>query len=260
MIYKVHRRFLDFLEELERMFEREAEFFKIPKHLIKGKRLRAIISYISGKIHGVPRESAIKAAYALEMIHAASIIHDDIMDNAEMRRGGDVLNRILPTSTAVIIGDILFTKALKEVSEFPVFFRRISDAVYNMALGQYIEETMEVFDEDSYLDVIYKKTATLYEVAFEAGPLLSGFEDPNLRDAGRMFGMAFQILDDCDDYLEDEGKPTLPRILESLGTSDPLNLSKDRAAHYLRGVEWNLERLGYLGEFYDVLEYMWERV
>jgi hypothetical protein len=75
-----------------------------------------------------------------------------------------------------------------------------------------------------------------------------------------MFGMAFQILDDCEDYLEDEGKPTLPHILESLGAKDSITLSKDKASFYLRGAEWNLERLGYLGEFWDLLEYMWERL
>ncbi len=260
MIYKFHSKFAEFLEELEALLEKEAEFFKIPKHLIKGKRLRAIISYISGKIHGIPRENAIKVAYSLEMIHAASLIHDDIMDNAESRRGGSVLNRIIPTSTAVIIGDILFTKAIKEISQLPVFFMRLSHAVYEMALGQYLEDTLEISNEELYLDVIYRKTATLYEVAFEAGALISGFEDPTLRDAGRMFGIAFQILDDCDDYLEDEGKPTLPRILENMGVKDPLSLSKDKAMFYLRGVEWSLERLGYLREFWDVLEYMWERV
>jgi octaprenyl-diphosphate synthase len=260
LIYKIREKFSDFLDELEKSLEREAENFNIPKYLIKGKRLRGIISYISGNIHKVPRNISLKVAYALEMVHGASLIHDDIMDNAETRRGGNVLNRILPTSTAVIIGDLLFTKALREISEFPLFFRRLTNAVYEMALGQYIEDTVKISDEDTYLDVIYKKTATLYEVAFEAGALLSGFEDPILRDAGRMFGMAFQILDDCEDYVEDEGKPTLPHILENLGAKDPITLSKDKASFYLRGAEWNLERLGYLGEFWDLLEYMWERV
>jgi len=183
LIYKIRKKFSDFLDELEKSLEREAENFNIPKYLIKGKRLRGIISYISGNIHKVPRNISLKVAYALEMVHGASLIHDDIMDNAETRRGGNVLNRILPTSTAVIIGDLLFTKALREISEFPLFFRRLTNAVYEMALGQYIEDTVKISDEDTYLDVIYKKTATLYEVAFEAGALLSGFEDPILRDA-----------------------------------------------------------------------------
>ncbi|MEO0147442.1 MAG: polyprenyl synthetase family protein [candidate division WOR-3 bacterium] len=261
-MYKFKEKFSYYLEALEKILEQEADFFKVPRYLIKGKRLRAIISHISGEIYDIPLEDTINTGYALEMIHAASLIHDDIMDNAETRRGGKVLNKILPTNLAVIVGDLLFTKALSLISKYTLFSQKLSFAVYNMSLGQYREELIssEEYDEHIYLNIIYKKTATLYEVAFETGALLSGFENPQLRDAGRMFGLAFQILDDCDDYYEDEGKPTLPQIYKRIGLPNPLELSKDRAKEYLWGVEWNLNRIGVLEHFKEILDYMWERV
>ncbi|MEO0150042.1 MAG: polyprenyl synthetase family protein, partial [candidate division WOR-3 bacterium] len=170
-MYKFKEKFSYYLEALEKILEQEADFFKVPRYLIKGKRLRAIISHISGEIYDIPLEDTINTGYALEMIHAASLIHDDIMDNAETRRGGKVLNKILPTNLAVIVGDLLFTKALSLISKYTLFSQKLSFAVYNMSLGQYREELIssEEYDEHIYLDIIYKKTATLYEVAFETG-------------------------------------------------------------------------------------------
>lgn len=262
MIYKFRERFSYYLEELERLLEQEADFFRVPRYIIKGKRLRAIISHISGRIYNIPFEDTINTGYALEMIHAASLIHDDIIDNSETRRGGTVLNRIFSTNLAVLVGDLLFTKAFSLISKYTVFSQKLSLAVYNMALGQYKEKLIgsEEYNEHVYLDIIYKKTATLYEVAFETGALLSGFENPQLRDAGKMFGLAFQILDDCDDYYEDEGKPTLPQIYKRLNSPNPIELSKNVAKGYLRGAEWNLERVGVLEYFKEILDYMWEKV
>ncbi len=244
------------------MLEDEAKYFNIPIYLIKGKRLRAIISYISGRIYDHPLEKTLITGYSLEMIHAASLIHDDIIDDSETRRGGKTLNRILTTRLSVLIGDLLFTKALVKVSSFPKFFSILSNVVYNMALGQYEEDvlTVESVDEHTYLDIIYKKTASLYEIAFETGKLLKGEEDHTLREAGKMFGMAFQILDDCDDYVEDEGKPTLPYIYQRLGYENPLDKAKMKASYYLRGSEWNLHRAGIFEHFSDVFSYMWSRL
>ncbi len=261
-IESIKDKFSYFLKPLENLLESEAKSLNIPFYLIKGKRLRAIISHISGLAFDQPLENTVMSGYALEMIHAASLIHDDIVDDSETRRGGETLSKILTTRLSVLIGDLIFTKALVKVMGFPKFYSSLAVTVYKMALGQYEEDVLssDIYDEHIYLDIIYKKTASLYEIAFESGLLLRNEENIFLRESGKMFGMAFQILDDCDDYYEDEGKFNLPRIYEKMGHDDPIGIAKVKAKFYLEGSEWNLRRYGIFKYFSDIFDYMWARV
>jgi len=260
-IWEKHSRFL---EKLEGLLEETARWLDIPVYLIKGKRLRAISSNISCNIFGVGEDVSVLSGYALEMIHAASLIHDDIVDEADTRRGGRTLNDIFSIRRAVLVGDLVFTKALSEVAKVnvPLYLSSMSETVYKMSYGQYLEDVTppERFDEHLYLEVIYNKTASLYELAFVSGSLIVGRDDPYLREAGRSFGMAFQILDDWDDYDEDVGKPTLPHIYEMQDHPDPRGATLDMAKRYLKRVEWELERGGFKGHFTELLDYMWSRI
>ncbi len=253
-----------YLERLEKLLEETARWLDIPVYLIKGKRLRAISSNISCTIFGVNEDVSVLSGYALEMIHAASLIHDDIVDEADTRRGGRTLNDIFSIRRAVLVGDLVFTRALSEVAKVnvPLYLSSMSDTVYKMAYGQYLEDVTppEKFDEHLYLEVIYNKTASLYELAFVSGSLIVGRDDPYLREAGKSFGMAFQILDDWDDYEEDVGKPTLPHIYERQGHPDPRGTTLDLAKRYLERVEWELERGGFKDHFTELIDYMWSRI
>jgi len=260
-IWKNHETFLGLLEE---KLEEMARWLGMPVYLIKGKRLRAIASHISCQIHDVEMEVAVLSGYALEMIHAASLIHDDIVDEANTRRGGRTLNDIFSIRRAVLVGDLVFTRALSEVAkhDLSLYLSSMAQTVYLMSYGQYVEDITppERFDEHLYLDVIYNKTASLYELAFVSGSLISGRDDPHLRAAGKSFGMAFQILDDYDDYEEDEGKPTLPHIYARMGYPDPAGMTLNLARSYLKRTEWELERGGFSDSFSDLLSYMWSRL
>lgn len=252
------------MEKLEVLLEEMARWLDIPVYLIKGKRLRAIASNISCGIFSIDEGTAVLSGYALEMIHAASLIHDDIVDEANTRRGGRTLNDIFSIRRAVLVGDLVFTKALSEVAKVgvPLYLSAMSETVYKMSYGQYVEDVTppDRFDEHLYLDVIYNKTASLYELAFVSGSLIAGEDNPFLREAGKSFGMAFQILDDRDDYDEDVGKPTLPHIYERMGHPDPIGATLEVAKRYLERVEWELERGGFKGYFGELLDYMWSRV
>ncbi len=252
-----------YLRMLETRLEDTAKWLNIPVYLIKGKRLRAIASHISCQIFGIDVETAVLSGYALEMIHAASLIHDDIVDEANTRRGGRTLNDIFSIRRAVLVGDLVFTKALSDVAgmNVPSYLSAMSDTVYKMSYGQYVEDVTPPgeFDEHLYLDVIYNKTASLYELAFVSGSLIRGTDDPYLREAGKSFGMAFQILDDRDDYDEDVGKPTLPHIYERMGHPDPKGATLKMARHYLERTEWELERGGFKEYFGELLDFMWSR-
>ncbi len=254
----------EFLRRLEGKLEETARWLNIPTYLIKGKRIRAISSHLSCEVYGVDLDTAVLSGYVLELIHAASLVHDDIVDDAQTRRGGRTLNFLFSTRRAVLIGDLIFTKALRDTArrDLNLYLKAMSETVYKMSYGQYQEDItpFEDFDEHLYLSVIYNKTASLYELAFASGPLIARSPNPHMAEAGKYFGMAFQILDDCDDYEEDEGKPTLPHIYSNMGIEDPHGAAISLAASYLRRTEWELDRAGVKGYFEDLLDYMWSRI
>ncbi len=194
-----------------------------------GKRLRPLIVLYSSFACGFEnRESALVLGSIVELIHTASLLHDDIIDGADYRRGRRVANAVFGTTAAVLGGDYLYSLAFNMVLDFDVEIARIiSKAAYLLAEGE-IKEIENSFRCDitleEYYDVIYKKTAVLLEASSESGAVLSGggFRD-NLKNYGRYLGFAFQIKDDCLDYQSEveklgkdagvdlkEGKMTLP--------------------------------------------------
>ncbi len=182
------------------------------KHLPKGKRLRAkLVLKIAGDT-----DEAIRLAAIIELVHAASLLHDDVIDEAMTRRGVSSVNATDGSKVAVMMGDILYSKAYTQLVAFETkIAQAVAKAVTILSMGEYIDVKMgESFnsDEQAYLDMIYKKTASLIEATAYCAALLSGKEAESYRIYGKNLGLSFQIIDDILDIVSDEktlGKPAL---------------------------------------------------
>lgn len=193
------------------------------RHLIssRGKYIRAL-SVINcaedenGKVH----PNAIKAAAAIEILHLATLVHDDIIDNAELRRGDVTLQKKYGKRTAVICGDYLLTVALRMAGSVEnkkdYLDLKLPDFISRLCLGelnQHINNGNINLSIYKYLKIISGKTAALFEASYMAGAILSGCSEKEAnryRQLGYYVGMIFQLSDDCIDFedtVEDAHKP-----------------------------------------------------
>ena len=185
----------------------------------KSKRFRPTLLLLSAKHDGPVPDEAITAAACVEMIHTATLVHDDFIDEASTRRGLRSVNDAWSPATALVMGDYFYSKALDALSRHGLrdALDRLASATLKMSQAEMMQlETKNNLDIDraTYLDIIDRKTASLIESACAIG---AGFH-PGLADAtdafgefGRKIGFVFQITDDIFDYLGDErrlGKPT----------------------------------------------------
>ncbi len=191
-----------------------------------GKKLRPALTLITAEAVGGSRENALKAGSAIELIHTFSLIHDDIMDNDDMRRGMPSVHKVWGEDVAILAGDTLFSKAFEIIinsnSEVitPVQINNtlstVADACVKICEGQALDMEFENrFDvsEDEYFEMIFKKTGALISASTKVGAIMGG-ADREVIDAmyeyGRLIGFAFQIQDDYLDLVSDEetlGKP-----------------------------------------------------
>ncbi len=207
---------------------------KVAKYVISsgGKRIRPILLIVSAKICGYKGANHISLAAVIEFIHTATLLHDDVVDNAPLRRGKSSANMVFGNEASVLVGDYLFAKSFKILSALnnSEIIKAYSDATTLMAEGE-VKELVKTADvkttEEDYLDIIIKKTAVLFACASQAGAIIAGKENDcikNLYDYGLNIGIAFQLMDDALDYISDEefgkfigndlkeGKLTLPLI------------------------------------------------
>ena len=187
------------------------------KKLPKGKRLR---SKLILKIAGDSIKS-IKTASTVELIHTASLLHDDVIDDANTRRGKISVNASEGNKSAIMMGDILYSKAFFELIDIsPLIAKVISNAVVELSLGELADvELSKRFhtNRDAYLKMLYQKTASLMEASAEAGAILAGKPKELYRKYGRNLGLAFQMIDDILDITSDSktlGKPALHDFTE----------------------------------------------
>ncbi len=199
----------------------------------KGKRLRPAVLHLSARAFGGEAPLSYDVAALVEMIHLATLCHDDILDDAETRRNVATVNARWGNKSAVMTGDILFSRAFEILGRFddPRPFRILSRTSRLICEGELLQIDSRFkpeIDEDAYFDLIEKKTAVLFGAAAELGALLAGAKDnesKHLYAYGRRVGMAFQIVDDCLDLVGVEktvgkslgsdlknGEPTLPLI------------------------------------------------
>lgn len=197
------------------------EISKLFEQLPKGKRLRAKLVL---KIAGTTQE-AITLAAVIELIHAASLLHDDVIDEAMTRRGVSSVNATDGSKVAVMMGDILYSKAYTELVAFDQkISRSVAQAVTVLSIGEYIDVKMgESFNsnEELYVDMIYKKTASLIEATAYSAAVLAGKDESDYALYGKNLGLSFQIIDDILDITSDEatlGKPALNDFKEGKTT------------------------------------------
>jgi len=192
-------------------------FHRVPK----GKRLRAKLIL---KIAGV-NEDSLKLAAIVELIHAASLLHDDVIDDAFTRRGEESINALFGNKTAIMLGDILYSKGFSELTFLPKDVAySISHAVALLSVGELLDvELSQTFNEseERYFDMIYKKTASLIEASAKAAALLAGKNGDIYALYGKNLGLAFQIIDDILDITQSSetlGKPSLNDFKEGKAT------------------------------------------
>ena len=212
VINAVERKIEQYIMELDDKF-----VTTLYRRLPHGKRLRTkLILKIAGN-----NLKVIKTAATVEMIHAASLLHDDVIDNSFTRRGSISLNASEGDKTAIMIGDILYSKAFFElISISPEVAKVVSNAVVQLSLGELADvELSKRFhtNREAYLRMLYQKTASLMEASAEAGAILVGKNRKAYRKYGRNLGLAFQMIDDILDITADSktlGKPALHDFFE----------------------------------------------
>lgn len=217
-----------------------------------GKRIRPAITLLASDFYGHEPENPITMAAAVELLHVATLIHDDTVDNSDLRRGKATVSHLYGQNVAVLFGDYVFATSATFVCDTGNVrvIRRFSETIMDLASGQLIEY-FSAFDAEQarklYDDRIYQKTASLFRTSAETGAILGGAPEAQiqaLRSYGHNIGMAFQIVDDLLDVQGsalEMGKPvgndllqgvlTLPtiKLLELYPGNNPvLDLFKDR--------------------------------
>jgi len=194
--------------------------------LATGKMLR---SKLILKIAGISEES-IKLCAVVEMIHAASLLHDDVIDEADTRRGKPSINALFDNKTSIMFGDILYSKAFTQLSQMDKEIAyTVSNAVTLLSIGEMADvDLTQNFNTsyDKYFDMIYKKTASLIEASAKAAAIMAGLDKDKYALYGKNLGLAFQMIDDILDITQDsktlgkpamldfvEGKVTIPYLL-----------------------------------------------
>ncbi len=207
----------------------------VSKHVVEagGKRMRPIMCLLAAKACGsTDLEQHRKLAAIIEMLHTATLVHDDVVDESGLRRGRPTANATWNNQTAVLVGDFLISRAfdlLVDLNDM-VLLKDFSTGTCEIAEGEVLQLQSQhdpETTEQTYLNIIHGKTSRLFELATEGAAILSGtpeYREPLRHFAGH-FGNAFQIIDDILDYTSDaetlgknigddlmEGKPTLPLI------------------------------------------------
>ena len=198
-----------------------------------GKRLRPLIVLLAARAFGYSGEQHVRAAAIIEFIHTATLLHDDVVDSSSRRRGKDSANTVFGNQASVLVGDFLYSRAFQMMVDIDSMrvMQILADATNTIAAGE-VMQLMNVHNpdttEDAYRQVIYRKTARLFEAGAQIAAVLAGRPDSDetaMIEYGQNLGTAFQLVDDALDFdaspeelgknLGDdlaEGKPTLPLI------------------------------------------------
>ncbi len=214
-----------------------------------GKRIRPMIATLAAKALGYQGEQHITCAAFIEFIHTATLLHDDVVDESELRRGNPTANAEFGNAASVLVGDFIYTRSFQLMTQLNSLkiLQVMSEATNVIAEGE-VQQLMNVRDpdttEENYMRVIYSKTARLFEVSTQTAAIVAGaneMQEKALQDYGRYLGTAFQLVDDVLDYSANaaelgknigddlaEGKPTLP-LLHAMrsGNAEQAQLIRD---------------------------------
>jgi octaprenyl-diphosphate synthase len=225
----------DDLAAIEREFAEQSAspvsvITEIAEYLIAGggKRIRPLLLLLSAKALGCESESRIKLGAVVEMLHTATLVHDDIIDEADTRRGRPSSNTTWGNSKCVLAGDWLYMQAFHTALEERNF--RVLDLLISLTQQMVEGELLQMqklghlINEEEYFDLIYRKTACLFKVSMQLGAAIthaSDQVDAQLGEYGRNLGLAFQIIDDVLDLTASEdvlGKPVASDLREGKAT------------------------------------------
>lgn len=273
---KVNRAILDRLESRVPLIP------QLAGHLIAsgGKRLRPILTLASARLCGYTGERHVGLAASVEFIHTATLLHDDVVDDSDLRRGNATANVLWGNQASVLVGDFLFTRAFQFMVEDGSLevLRVLANASAVIAEGEVLQlETANNLDtsEEQYMEVIAAKTAALFAAACRIGAQIASRpskEEKALESYGRNLGIAFQLIDDALDYSAHqatlgktigddfrEGKITLPVVLAfGRGNSEERTFWR-RVLEDVEQQDGDLERAIELMRRYEALEDTVER-
>lgn len=207
-------------------------------HSKRGKQLRPILVLLSASLCRGVTNKTIQTAVALELMHTASLIHDDVVDDSPMRRGSEAIHTLWDNKIAVLVGDYILTRVMHILSELRnvSILTIVSEMGASLTAGEILQlhsgESMWI-SEKQYFQIIEKKTACLFAACSEAGAASSGATQRQMtamKQFGMHLGICFQLKDDVLDYsdIEDIGKPTMNDIRDGKATL-PLLISLQRA-------------------------------
>jgi octaprenyl-diphosphate synthase len=208
-----------------------------------GKRLRPLLALLVARACGYQGDKHIDAAAIVEFIHTATLLHDDVVDESDMRRGKQTANNVWGNQAAVLVGDFLYSRSFEMMVDIGSMrvMEILSTATNTIAEGEVLQ-LLNCRDPDTtearYMEVIHSKTAKLFEAACQLGAVLAGLsneQEQAMARYGMHLGTAFQLVDDVLDYTADaaemgknvgddlaEGKPTLPLIIAIQRSSAPI--------------------------------------
>ena len=233
---------MDLDRELKARSQTKVEMINtLSEHIISsgGKRLRPIVLMLSAYASNPDiKNNLIDPSVVVEFIHAATLLHDDVVDMSKMRHSQDTANMIWGNKGAVLVGDFLYSRAFEIIVEInnPLVYQTLANTTNTIAQGEVIQ-LMNIgnidLDENAYMDIIYRKTAILFEASAKIGGILSNKDHLEaLGSFGLHFGIAYQLRNDYLDYFGDsgstgknaiedlyEGKATLP-VIHSLSNAD----------------------------------------
>ena len=221
---------MEFLKEYVQAVEEEIQSLQLPdrpaylydpqRYILAngGKRIRPVLTLLAGGMCGRSVEQTMPAALAVELLHNFTLMHDDIMDQAENRRGKPAVHMKWDSSTAILAGDALFTRAMMQLQNLEdevdhkkisaIFLDGINAVCEGQALDMDFENRVDVSPEE-YLEMIAGKTGALLSASLQMGGIVAGADDEvleNLADLGNTLGYAFQIQDDLLDVVADPDK------------------------------------------------------
>lgn len=216
MVQKIDQYMHEFLSELN-----YKPILTMSSKLQGGKKLRSkLLLKIASE-----NDISYKICAIIELIHAASLLHDDVIDEAKLRRGVKSINEQFGAKNAIMLGDILYSKAFYELSLIDLKLAKIiSNAVVKLSIGELMDVNLsETFntDKNAYLQMIYNKTAVLIEASARCGAILANLNEDDFAEYGKNLGLAFQIVDDILDIKGDEqtlGKPAMNDFKEGKTT------------------------------------------
>ena len=273
----------DFIELFNKSLEGEDGLLTMALHQILkrgGKRMRPMLVLLIAKAFGTVTDITQHAAIALELLHTASLVHDDVIDESSERRGQASVNASFNNKVAVLVGDYILSTSLQQVSftHSDTIVRQLAELGQTLSNGEILQLSSisnEEISEEVYFDVIERKTASLFETCAAVGALSVGAESRVVEDAqifGRSIGLIFQIRDDIFDYFSDEkigkptgndmaeGKLTLPVIHVLLTTQEPTMLAIARKVKALNATPDEIAQLVEFTKVNGGIEYAEEKM